>query len=59
MTTSNLRKLKRLSPVELSYIAGFLDGDGSIYAQIVKRSDYRLKFQIRVSISFHQKTTRH
>ena len=59
MTTTNLRKLKRLSPIELSYIAGFLDGDGSIYAQIVKRSDYRLKFQIRVSITFYQKTTRH
>ena len=59
MTTTNLRKLKRLSPVELSYIAGFLDGDGSIYAQIVKRSDYRLKFKIRVSITFYQKTTRH
>jgi hypothetical protein len=59
MTTTNLRKLKRLPPVELSYIAGFLDGDGSIYAQIVKRSDYRLKFQIRVSITFYQKTTRH
>ena len=42
MTTTNLKKLKRLSPMELSYIAGFLDGDGSIYAQIVKRPDYRL-----------------
>ena len=59
MTTTNLRKLKRLSPIELSYIAGFLDGDGSIYAQIVKRYDYRLKFQIRVSITFYQKTTQH
>ena len=47
MTTTNLKKLKRLSPMELSYIAGFLDGDGSIYAQIVKRPDYRLRFQIR------------
>lgn len=59
MTTTNLRKLKRLSPVETSYIAGFLDGDGSIYAQIVKRPDTRLKFQIRVSIAFYQKTTQH
>jgi len=59
MTTTNLRKLKRLSPLELSYIAGFLDGDGSIYAQIIKRSDYRLGFQIRVSITFYQKTTQH
>ena len=45
--------------MELSYIAGFLDGDGSIYAQIVKRSDYQLRFQLRVSVSFFQKTTRH
>jgi len=61
MTTTNLRKLKRLTaaPTELSYIAGFLDGDGSIYAQIVRRPDYRMKFQLRVSISFTQKTRRH
>ena len=59
MTATNLHKLKRLTDIERSYITGFLDGDGSIYAQIVKRSDYRLKFQIRVSISFYQKTTRH
>jgi hypothetical protein len=59
MTSTNLYKLKRLSPMELSYIAGFLDGDGSIYAQIVKRSDYQLRFQLRVSVSFFQKTTRH
>ena len=59
MTSTNLYKLKRLSPMELSYIAGFLDGDGSIFAQMVKRDDYKLGFQIRVSISFFQKTTRH
>ena len=59
MTSTNLYKLKRLSPMELSYIAGFLDGDGSIYAQIVKRSDYQLRFQLRVSVSFFQNTTRH
>jgi hypothetical protein len=59
MATTKINKLKRLTPMELSYIAGFLDGDGSIYAQIVKRSDYRLRFQIRVCIGFYQKTTRH
>jgi hypothetical protein len=59
MATTKIHKLKRLTPMELSYIAGFLDGDGSIYAQIVKRSDYRLRFQIRVCIGFYQKTTRH
>ena len=59
MTTTKLRKLQRLSPEELAYVAGFLDGDGSICARIVKRPEYRLQFEIRVSLSFFQKTTRH
>ena len=41
----------------LAYIAGFLDGDGSIFFQIVPRKDYRQKFQIRTSIGFYQDTT--
>lgn len=41
---------------EKAYIAGFLDGDGSIMAQLVHRKDYRLGYQIRVSIVFYQKT---
>jgi LAGLIDADG endonuclease len=40
----------------LAYVAGFLDGDGSIFFQIVRRKDYRRKFQIRSSIAFYQKT---
>ncbi len=40
----------------LAYIAGFLDGDGSIFFQIVPRKDYKQKFQIRTSIGFYQKT---
>ncbi len=39
----------------LAYIAGFLDGDGSIFFQIVPRKDYKQKFQIRTSIAFYQK----
>ena len=42
---------------EKSYIAGFLDGDGSIMAQLVKRKGYKLGFQIRTSIVFYQKST--
>ena len=38
-----------------AYIAGFLDGDGSIMAQLVYRKDYKLGYQIRVSIVFYQK----
>lgn len=43
----------------LIYLAGFLDGDGNINAQIVRRHDYKLRFQIRISISFYQKSSRH
>ena len=39
----------------LAYIAGFLDGDGSIFFQIIPRKDYKQKFQIRSSIAFYQK----
>lgn len=38
-----------------AYIAGFLDGDGSIMAQVVRRKDYKLGYQVRVSIVFYQK----
>lgn len=42
-----------------AYIAGFLDGDGCINAQIVRRPDYKLHYQIRVTVTFFQKTKRH
>jgi hypothetical protein len=38
----------------LSYLAGFLDGDGCITVQIVRRTDYRLGFQLRFYVSFTQ-----
>ena len=40
----------------LAYIAGFLDGDGSIFFQIIPRKDYKQRFQIRSSIAFYQKS---
>lgn len=43
-----------LTTEERAYIAGFLDGDGSIFAQIVPNEDFRYKYQIRVTISFTQ-----
>ena len=49
-------RTKHLTDTQKAYIAGFLDGDGSIFIQIVHRKDYRLKFQIRFSIVFFQKT---
>ena len=47
-----------LTPAQLGYIAGFLDGDGSIITQIVQRPGNDLKYQIRFTISFFQKTKR-
>ncbi len=38
-----------------AYIAGFLDGDGSIVLQLKPRRDYRYGFQIKATLSFYQK----
>jgi LAGLIDADG endonuclease len=45
-----------MDPTILAYIAGFLDGDGSIFFQIIRKKDYRLGFQIRSSVAFYQKS---
>lgn len=39
-----------------AYIAGFLDGDGSIICQLVRCRGYRFGFYVRVSICFYQST---
>ncbi len=41
----------------LAYIAGFLDGDGSIMFQLKPRSDYAYRFQIKVTLAFYQKSS--
>ena len=48
--------MKVLSSTLKSYIAGFLDGDGCIMMQLVRRKDYLYGYQIRASIVFYQKT---
>ena len=45
-----------MSGEELAYIAGFLDGDGCVMAQLVRRKDYIYGYQIRTSIVFYQKS---
>jgi hypothetical protein len=50
--------MNKLSIIQASYLAGFIDADGSILAQIVSREDYVLKFQIRVSVLCIQKRNR-
>ena len=44
----NLTKEKK------AYIAGFLDGDGSIHVRIKPNSTYRFNFQISPSLVFYQ-----
>jgi len=51
--------MTKLTQTQKAYIAGFLDGDGCLNAQIVRRDDYKLHYQIRVTLSFFQKTKRH
>ena len=54
-----MNKVSKLSEAEKAYIGGFLDGNGSLNAQIVRRKDYRLSFQILLNITFFQKTNKH
>jgi len=42
---------------DASYVAGFLDGDGSIHFQFVKQKEYRFGYYIRSSVSFSQSTS--
>ena len=44
-----------MSNEEKAYVAGFLDGDGCIMTQLVRRKDYIYGYQVRTSIVFYQK----
>jgi intein-encoded DNA endonuclease-like protein len=44
----------RFTPTERAYIAGFLDGDGSIYVQAKKNDTYRYGYQVAPAIVFFQ-----
>jgi hypothetical protein len=41
---------------ELAYIAGFLDGDGSLMLQIKKRKDSKVGIRLMATICFYQDT---
>lgn len=45
-----------ISSIVKSYIAGFLDGDGCVMFQLIRREDYVYGYQIRASIVFYQKS---
>ena len=44
----------KFTPTERAYIAGFLDGDGSIYVQAKKNDTYRYGYQVAPAIAFFQ-----
>ena len=46
--------LKSLSPIKKAYIAGFLDGDGSVYVRAKPNSTYRYGFQVAPYIVLFQ-----
>jgi len=57
-TVGSRSKIKRFcrnnDEINLAYIAGFLDGDGSLMVQIKKRKDGRLKKRFMLTICFYQ-----
>ena len=44
----------KFSTTDRAYIAGFLDGDGSIYVQAKKNTTYRYGYQVAPAIVFFQ-----
>lgn len=42
------------SKIALAYIAGFLDGDGSLMLQVKKRSDQKGRIRLMATICFYQ-----
>ena len=46
-----------MNPSDAAYLAGFLDGDGSIHFQFVRHSAYKFGFYIRASMSLTQCTS--
>ena len=53
----NTEGRRHMRTSDASYLAGFFDGDGSLYFQLVRQEEYRFGYYIRVSISFSQVTS--
>ncbi len=46
--------MRNLTNTQKAYIAGFLDGDGSVYVKLKKNNTYRYGYQIAPYITFYQ-----
>jgi LAGLIDADG endonuclease len=51
------REGRHMEATQASYLAGFLDGDGSIHFQLVRQEGYRFGYYIRASLSLSQSTS--
>ena len=47
---------RQIDKIDLAYIAGFLDGDGSIIVQVKNRSDSKRGWRLMFTICFYQDT---
>ena len=47
-------RLSKADPINLAYIAGFLDGDGSIMLQLHRRKSGKETFRVKTVICFYQ-----
>lgn len=47
--------MKKITNFQKAYIAGFLDGDGSVYIKLTKNDSYKYGYQIAPYIIFYQK----
>ena len=45
-----------MKAIDAAYLAGFLDGDGSVHFQLVRQKEYKFGFYIRASLSLTQST---
>ena len=46
--------INRLTTSQRAYLAGFLDGDGSIYVRLKPNADYRFGYQVAPFVVFFQ-----
>ena len=56
MGSRSKMKKEIIQKIDLAYIAGFLDGDGSLMLQLKKRSDSKRAYRFMATICFYQDT---
>jgi len=49
--------MRKINDIQKSYIAGFLDGDGSVYIRLKKNETYKYGYQVAPYVILYQKET--